>query len=105
VIREGEDLMTTMIVTAQPNPDQRDEAQAYVGQALPMLLGAGGKLLKRVKVRNAVVGEQTFALSLVMEFPDADAIEAVFSSDAYAKIAPHRDKGFAFMNIVICEYM
>jgi len=105
LIREGEDPMTTMIVTAQPNPDQASEAQAYVGQALPMLLGAGGKLLKRVRARNAVVGEQTFTLSLVMEFPNAETIEAVFSSDAYAEIAPHRDKGFAFMNIVICEDM
>ena len=95
--------MTTMIVTAQPNLENAEEAQAYVGKALPMLLEAGGKLLKRVKVRKPVVGEQTFALSLVMEFPDANTIEDVFSSDAYAQIVPHRDKGFAFMNIVVCD--
>ena len=95
--------MATMIVTAQPNPDHAEDAQAYVGQALPMLMAAGGKLLKRVKVAKPVVGDQTFALSLVMEFPDAKSIEDVFASDDYAAIAPHREKGFAFMNIVICE--
>lgn len=95
--------MATMIVTAQPNPDHAEEAQAYVGKALPMLLEAGGTLLKRVKVQKPVVGEQTFALSLVMEFPTTEIIDGVFSSDAYAQIAPHRDKGFAFMNIVVCE--
>ncbi|MEL7098733.1 MAG: DUF1330 domain-containing protein [Pseudomonadota bacterium] len=95
--------MATMIVTAQPNPDFADEAQAYVGQALTMLLEAGGTLLKRVRVQKPVVGEQTFALSLVMDFPDAETIEGVFSSEDYARIAPHRDKGFAFMNILICE--
>lgn len=95
--------MATVIVTAQPNPEHADDAQAYVGQALPMLIAAGGKLLKRVKVAKPVVGDQTFALSLVMEFPDAKSIEDLFASDDYATIAPHREKGFAFMNIVICE--
>lgn len=95
--------MATMIVTAQPNANHPEEAQTYVKQALPMLLEAGGTLLKRVKVQKAVVGEQTFALSLVMEFPDARAIEQVFSSEAYANIATHREKGFVFMNILICE--
>ena len=97
--------MATLIVTAQPNPDYPTEAQSYVGQALPMLVAAGGKLLKRVKVTKSVVGEQTFALSLIMEFPDAQSIEDLFASDAYAAIASHRDKGFAFMNMVICEDM
>jgi len=95
--------MATMIVTAQPNPDHPEEAQAYVGQALPMLIEAGGRLLKRVKVTKPVVGDQTFALSLIMEFPSAKTVEDLFASDAYAAIAPHREKGFAFMNIVICE--
>lgn len=95
--------MATMIVTAQPNPEFAEEAQTYVSKALPMLIEAGGKLLKRVKVQKPVVGQQTFALSLVMEFPNAEIIEGVFSSEAYAQIAPHRDKGFAFMNIVVCE--
>lgn len=95
--------MAKLIVTAQPNPEHPAETQADVGQALPLLRDAGGEVLKRVKVQRAVVGDQTFALSLVMEFPDAAAIEEVFASDAYADIAPHRDKGFVFMNIVICE--
>ena len=46
---------------------------------------------------------QTFALSLVMEFPIDQMIQSVFSSVAYARILPNRDKGFAFMNIVLCE--
>lgn len=97
--------MATMIVTAQPNPDHPEETKAYLSQALPMLMEAGGSLVKRVRAAKPVVGEQTFAAALVMEFPDAKAIEDLFASDAYAAIVPHREKGFAFMNIVICEDM
>ena len=97
--------MTTMIVTAKPNPDHNEAAQAYLSQALPMLINAGGTILKRVRVSKAVVGNQTFAASLVMEFPSAEAIEAVFASGAYAAIAPYREEGFEFMNIVIAEDM
>lgn len=95
--------MATMIVTAQPNPDHPDETKAYLGQALPMLMEAGGSVVKRVRTARPVVGEQTFAAALVMEFPDAKMIEDFFDSDAYAAIVPHREKGFVFMNIVICE--
>jgi len=70
-----------------------------------MLMEAGGKILKRVKVVKTVVGEQTYAASLVMEFPDAESIEQMFQSDAYAAIAHHREAGFNFMNIVIAEDM
>lgn len=97
--------MATLIVTAQPNPDHPQETKAYLGQALPMLTEAGGTLIKRVRVAKPVVGEQTFAAALVMEFADAETIEAVFASDAYAAIKGHREKGFVFMNIVICEDM
>ena len=97
--------MATMIVTAQPNPDHPEETKAYLGQALPMLIEAGGTLIKRVRAARPVVGEQTFAAALIMEFPDAKMIEEFFDSDAYAAIALHREKGFVFMNIVICEDM
>ncbi|MEM7778618.1 MAG: hypothetical protein AAF732_23820 [Pseudomonadota bacterium] len=36
-------------------------------------------------------------------FPTTEMIDGVFSSEAYARIASHRDKGFALMNIVVCE--
>ena len=97
--------MATMIVTAQPNPENPEDTQAYLAQAVPMLVKAGGEIVKRVRVSKAVVGKQTFAASLVMNFPDAAAIEGVFNSPEYAAIAPHREKGFAFMNIVIAEDM
>lgn len=97
--------MTTMIVTAQPNVEHQDDAQAYLSQAIPMLIEAGGKMIKRVKIAKPIVGERTFAASLVMEFPDTGSIESVFNSNAYAKIAPLREKGFEFMNIVVGEDM
>lgn len=97
--------MATLIVTAQPNPEHPEETKAYLGQALPMLMEAGGTLIKRVRVAKPVVGAQTFAAALVMEFTDKEAIEGVFSSDTYAALKAHREKGFVFMNIVICEDM
>ncbi len=93
----------TLIVTAAPNPDNAEDLQGYVKQALPMLLNGGGEMIKRARVLEPVVGDITFGVMLVMEFPSAQAIRDVFESDAYAAIVPLRERGFKFMNIVIAE--
>lgn len=92
-----------IVVTAQPNPDAPEETKAYLSQVLPLLQAAGGVIVRRARVTEAVVGEQTFGATLVMEFPSAQAIRDAFGSEDYAKIAPHRERGFRFMNIVIAE--
>lgn len=90
----------TLVVTATPNPNEMPSVQAYLTGVMPLLLGAGGQLVKRQKVKQVLNGSPS-GMVLVMDFNDADAVTELFASDAYAELMPVRDKGFEEMNILV----
>ena len=67
---------TTLVVTAMPNPSEPEAAQAYIKGALPLLMGAGGQLIKRLKVQSAIAGKPAHGLVMMMDFPDREKLEA-----------------------------
>ncbi len=92
---------TTLVVTAMPNPEYSGEMQAYLKGVMPLLVGAGGTLVKRLKVQCSLTGKASFGMALIMDFPDRAKIESVFSSDSYTALIPDRDKGFSSINIAL----
>ena len=95
---------TTLIVTATPNPDEMTSVQNYLQGVMPLLMGAGGKLVKRLKVEKVIRGNPV-GMVLVMDFDSADVITAMFESDEYAALIPVRDQGFTEMNILLTQSM
>ena len=95
---------TTLVVTAVPNPAEMPSVQAYLKGVLPLLLGAGGRLVKRLKTAQVVHGRPA-GMVLVMDFDSAEAVTGLFQSEAYAALLPARDKGFAEMNILLTQGM
>ena len=95
---------TTLIVTAVPKPDEMASVQEYLKGVMPLLTGAGGKPVKRLKVDSVIHGDSS-GMVLVMDFDSADAIAAMFESDDYAALIPVRDRGFAEMNILLTRDM
>jgi uncharacterized protein (DUF1330 family) len=67
-------------------------------------MGAGGKLVKRLKVETNIHGNPA-GMVLVMDFDSAEAITAMFESDDYAALIRVRDKGFSEMNIQLTREM
>lgn len=90
----------TLVVTAVPNPDEMAALQDYLQRVTPLLLGAGGTLVKRMKVAQVINGRPS-GMVMVMDFDSADTINRVFASEAYAALVPARDKGFTEMNILV----
>ena len=78
--------------------------QEYLHGVLPLLQGAGGKLVKRLKVDRLVHGNPS-GMALVMDFDSAEAITSMFESDDYAALVPVRDWGFSEMNILLTQQM
>lgn len=95
---------TTLVVTAVPNPNEMGAVQTYLKGVLPLLTGAGGKPVKRLKVNEVIHGKPS-GMVLVMDFESADAITSMFESDDYAALVPVRDKGFSEMNIQLTQEM
>ena len=98
------DNKPTLVVTAIPNPNEMDSVQEYLQAVLPLFIGAGGKLVKRLKLDKVILGNPS-GMVLVMDFDSAEAIAAMFDSDEYAALIPTRDRGFAEMNILLTHEM
>ena len=98
------DASTTLVVTAVPDPNEMASVQEYLQGVMPLLMGAGGKPVKRLKVDEVIHGKPS-GMVLVMDFDSADAIGEMFKSDDYAALIPARDKGFAEMNIQLTREM
>ena len=93
---------STLVVTAVPNPDEMASVQRYLKGVMPLLLGAGGSLVKRLKVTGVLNGTPS-GMVLVMDFPSAEAIEELFASADYQALIETRDRGFAQMNILVTQ--
>ena len=70
---------TTLVVTAVPNPAEMPAVQEYLHGVLPLLQGAGGKLVKRLKVNKPIHGNPS-GMVLVMDFDSAEAITKMLQS-------------------------
>ncbi|MEM9327731.1 MAG: DUF1330 domain-containing protein [Bacteroidota bacterium] len=92
-------MKTYLVVNATPNPANPADIEAYTGGVLPLLQGAGGKDLRRAKLENVIKGEAKYPLFLFMEFEDGSKIQALFASDAYKKLIPHRERAFTDLQI------
>lgn len=94
----------TLTVTATPNPNEMESVQNYLQGVLPLLTGAGGQLVKRLKVNKVIRGNPS-GMVLVMDFESDEAITELFESDEYAALITVRDQGFTEMNILLTHEM
>jgi uncharacterized protein (DUF1330 family) len=94
----------TLVVTAVPNPDEMAAVQEYLQGVMPLFIGAGGQLVKRLKTDQVIHGKAS-GMTLVMDFDSDDAITELFASDDYAALVPIRDNGFTEMNILLTRTM
>lgn len=90
---------TTLIVTAAPNPNEKEAMQGYLKGVLPLLIGAGGTLFKRLRITEVIDGEGSYGMVLVMGFESKTKVTELFNSDDYRALLPMRDKGFASITI------
>ena len=98
------DERATLVVTAVPNLNEMASVQEYLHGVMPLLIGAGGRLVRRLKT-NRVLNGRPAGMVLVMDFESADAVAAMFESDDYSALVPVRDRGFAEMNILLTGEM
>ncbi len=92
---------TTLIVTATPNPSEPQAMQGYLKGVLPLLMSAGGAIIKRVKITDVIDGDRSYGMVLVMNFDSKEKVSAMFASDEYQALVPIRHRGFSSITIVL----
>lgn len=88
-----------VVATIETDPDQQDAVDKYFSTVLPMLDGVGAKIVDRMEIGEVVVGKSLGASILIVEYPNMEALEAVFGSSTYKKLMPTRDLAFRTYNI------
>lgn len=94
------DAKTTLVVWAVPNPSEMPAAHEYLHSVLPLLMAAGGVLVKRVKIAQVIHGRPAHMV-LMMDFDSADTITSFFESETHKALLPARDRGFTELNIML----
>ena len=83
------------------NPDEPEALEAYFNVTLPLLEEVGAKVIQTMEIGVPVVGEPIGEKLMLVEYPDEDALDRVFSSEAYTSIIPSRDKAFLSYRVSI----
>ncbi|MBO3697919.1 DUF1330 domain-containing protein [Roseivirga sp. E12] len=100
---ESKSDKTTLVVTSTPNMTQQESLKAYVEGVMPLLIGLGGKIVKRSKIETTYLGNEPFTHLLIMDFPSRKALIEMFDGEDYAKLVSLRDTAFLKINIQFAD--
>ncbi|MBV7395996.1 DUF1330 domain-containing protein [Mameliella sediminis] len=90
-----------VIACLTPNPEHQDDYETYLRVAMPLLDKVGGKLSQHFPVGDVVVGNKPAEAIMVVEYPDMDAVHALFQSEEYKALIPVRDRAFSTYSVSI----
>ncbi|NBZ87560.1 DUF1330 domain-containing protein [Stagnihabitans tardus] len=83
--------------------DQPVALAAYFKVTQPLLEAAGGRIIKRFRLTDPVVGQMPSQTVVIVEYPSRAAVAQVFDSPEYQAIIPIRDIAFPTYRISIVE--
>lgn len=92
-----------VVVMSTPDPTKTDGAKKYAESVQPLLKAAGVAPKLRGHVTENLVGENSPATVLVLEFPDQSAAKGFFDQKAYQDLIPLRDDSFSQMDIFFLD--
>ncbi|MEM7126790.1 MAG: DUF1330 domain-containing protein [Chloroflexota bacterium] len=92
-----------LITLAAPNPDEQAAAGQYGRESGTLTSQYGANVITRLAITEKIHGDGPAALLGIAEFPSADSIRALFSSDEYKKLIPVRDKAMRSVNLYISQ--
>ena len=95
--------MPQVLASLRINPENPDAVNTYFEAAIPLIEAVGGKVIEQIDLGEQLIGKTGSSFVFVVEYPDRDAIDRVFSSAQYKSIIPVRDKAFSHYNISIIE--
>lgn len=94
-------MTVTVIALVTVNENQPMALAQYLEATSPLLDKAGGKIVRRFKVEEPVVGQKPSQTMIVVEYPDRAAVDYVFKSDIYKSIIELRDMAFETYQVSI----
>lgn len=85
-----------------------DESQSqalakYLEITEPLLARSGARIVERLNLEDEIVGDRPAKSVIIVEYPDREAVDQVFSSEEYAAAIPFRDAAFSTYSVHMAE--
>ena len=80
------------------NPQEQASFEHYKTEINKQYEAVGAVVTDRYPIVQVVAGEEQPDFVMVVEFPNAQALQQVFTSAEYQKLVPYREKGFKKLN-------
>ncbi len=87
-------MSVKVIALVTINEDEPYALAKYFETTAPLLEEVGAQIVQRFEIGEPVVGEVLAQTVVVVEYPDRNAIDRVFKSEAYQKVRRFRDQAF-----------
>ncbi len=85
------------------NETQAHALAKYLEITEPLLARSGAKIVERLCLEDEIVGDRPAQSVIIVEYPDRDAVNQVFSSEEYAAAIPFRDAAFSTYSVHLAE--
>ncbi|MTI32139.1 DUF1330 domain-containing protein [Xanthovirga aplysinae] len=90
-----------LIIVAKINPKESEALTHYLGNVGKLFEQVKAKPVGRYQISEASIGEYTPSAVTVVEFPNKEAVNEVFDSEAYKELLPYREKAFTKLEAYI----
>lgn len=94
-------MTINVVALVSINEDQPYALAKYLEITEPLLERLGAKIVKRYALVEDVVGESSVQTVIVVEYPDIETVDKIFSSPEYARATPFRDLAFSRYSVHI----
>lgn len=90
-----------LIIVGFINAQEQASFEHYKTEINKHYEAAGATVTDRYPVLQVLAGEEKPDFVMVVEFPNAEALQSVFASPEYQKLVPYREKGFKKLNVFL----
>ncbi|WP_350293981.1 DUF1330 domain-containing protein [uncultured Croceitalea sp.] len=95
-------LKIILIIIALANPNEKEAFEHYISQIRAQYELVGAKPVK-YPVNHVVMGEEKPDFIMVVEFPNQEALQKLFTSEDYKKLVPYREKAFTDLKVFLSK--
>ncbi len=90
-----------IIIIGFVNPQEQASFQEYATEMRTLYEKHDAEIVDRYPIAMSALGGEKPDFVMVVEFPNQQKLQALFSSEEYQKIIPLREKGFKDLNVYI----
>ncbi len=96
-------LKIILIIIGFINPQEQQSFEYYASNMHHQYENVGAVIVEKYPVVHNVFGGEKPDFVMVVEFPNQEAFQQLFSSEEYKKLVPFREKGFEKLNVFISQ--